>query len=507
MRKAIRFVLLLIVLLAVCTQAAVAFGAPSGWESVDITVHSEQEQTVVLVSGVLPDDATLPHDAELAVPSGMQVMWVGEILGEDPTKDPELKYVKSTANGMDVYRFTLTKGRTAQVEGSLPSVSTFDGQMYTTALKWTATEDLPEVRVSQRIPQGSQILQADEAATVLPGEAGYSYYSKTLSDVKRGTPVELSFAYSAPAAGSAGAQGSASGAQGSAPGTDTKGMLVVLLVGAGALIGMGYVVSRKMARARAALESQPSVDQVPDEASDDRDDDVASSDAGSGSAVRKRNVVVMTILVLGAVVAGFTIASGRGTSAVVVDGILSRSFGSADACQSSSIALTPNDGVDLATDGAKLLDAFEGQNAIGEVILDVKQSTIEVNWCESGQSEESIRQVLASTGLVTVGEVTSAPEAAPTPAVMDASGKKQTLAIATSSGSFAPNLITLKAGVPAELTFDKGTGCLTAFTIKDLKIRQDLTKAGAVVKLPALKPGTHEFECGQGHPSGQIVVE
>lgn len=43
--------------------------------------------------------------------------WIGEILGGPPVEDPQLPYVKTTVCDTDIYKFTLTKSRTAQFDG------------------------------------------------------------------------------------------------------------------------------------------------------------------------------------------------------------------------------------------------------------------------------------------------------------------------------------------------------------------------------------------------------
>lgn len=83
----------------------------------------------------------------------------------------------------------------------------------------------------------------------------------------------------------------------------------------------------------------------------------------------------------------------------------------------------------------------------------------------------------------------------------------QTAQVDTSSGSFAPGQIALKAGVPAEISFGSAAGCLSEVVISDLGIEQDLTNGPATVKLPALEAGTYQFACAMGHQSGQIVVQ
>ncbi len=507
MSRASRFILLLVIALAVSSHAVTAFAGPAGWESVDVTLHSEQQQSLLLVSGKLPAGAKLPAEAELAVPAGMQLQWIGETLGGDPSKDPELKYTKSSANGVDVYRFTLTKARSAQVEGVTSAGTTFDGTNYLTALKWTAWQAVPEVRISQRIPQGAQIVQAAPGATVQPGEAGYSFYTKTVKSPKAGDVLDLSFSYSVPAAGST----STSGGSGST--TSTLPVVIIMLIAVGGFGLMAVSLNRKM-RAKAALDepeprksqeqaaqSTPAATRTTDKKKPDREPVVEAAPP------KRMKLGIPTLVIVGIILTGFAIAGAKGSSPAVMDGKITRNFGAPSACQSASIPFTANQGVDIAKEAEQLLKGFEGMDGVGEVAIDIAQSKIDVAWCESSQTEDSMRQVLSGTGLITLGQGTQ--EAAPTPtaATIDESGSKQTVAVDTSSGSFAPSQLVLKAGVPAEIAFGPAVGCLTEVVIDDLGIRQDLTKGPATVKLPALEAGTYAFACGMGHQSGQVVVQ
>jgi hypothetical protein len=81
-------------------------------------------------------------------------------------------------------------------------------------------------------------------------------------------------------------------------------------------------------------------------------------------------------------------------------------------------------------------------------------------------------------------------------------------AIAVKVGTtYSPNIIKLKAGVPAEITFGQGGGCTAQVVSQDLGFSEDLSAGPKVVKLPALEKGTHSFSCGMGMVFGQIVVE
>lgn len=89
-----------------------------------------------------------------------------------------------------------------------------------------------------------------------------------------------------------------------------------------------------------------------------------------------------------------------------------------------------------------------------------------------------------------------------------AEGDVQKIAVDTSSGSFNPNVIKAKAGVPIELAFSQAPGgCLSGVLFPDFNISEDLTSGGKTVKLPALEPGEYQFFCQMQMVSAKIVVE
>ena len=131
MRHSLRFIFAAAVFALAVSPVTTGFAAPTTWERVDVTQHSEQGGGVLLVSGELPATASLPADAQLSVPAGSGLQWIGEILGGASADDPELKFTKTTVKGNDLYRFTLTKSRTAQIEVPLTESMAFDGTTYT----------------------------------------------------------------------------------------------------------------------------------------------------------------------------------------------------------------------------------------------------------------------------------------------------------------------------------------------------------------------------------------
>ena len=85
-------------------------------------------------------------------------------------------------------------------------------------------------------------------------------------------------------------------------------------------------------------------------------------------------------------------------------------------------------------------------------------------------------------------------------------GGVQTVSVDLSKGYYDPSTIQLKAGVPAEITFGRGSGCLGAVRSQQLGFGEDLTGGPKTIKLAGLQPGTYKFTCGMGMVSGSIIV-
>jgi plastocyanin len=86
-------------------------------------------------------------------------------------------------------------------------------------------------------------------------------------------------------------------------------------------------------------------------------------------------------------------------------------------------------------------------------------------------------------------------------------GGVQKIAVDLSSGSYNPNTINLKAGVPTEITFGQASGCTSVVQSADLGFSEDLSAGPKTVKIAALKPGTYGFACGMNMVQGTIVVK
>lgn len=72
---------------------------------------------------------------------------------------------------------------------------------------------------------------------------------------------------------------------------------------------------------------------------------------------------------------------------------------------------------------------------------------------------------------------------------------------------YSPNVIHVKAGVPAEITFGSAQGCTAQVVSQQLGFSEDLSAGPKLVKIADPKPGTYDFSCGMNMVHGKIVVQ
>jgi hypothetical protein len=82
----------------------------------------------------------------------------------------------------------------------------------------------------------------------------------------------------------------------------------------------------------------------------------------------------------------------------------------------------------------------------------------------------------------------------------------QRISVAVTDG-YDPDTILIEAGVPAEITFSEGHGCLGRVVFEALGIEADLEQGGATVRIPALEAGTYGFRCGRDMVHGTLIAE
>ena len=75
---------------------------------------------------------------------------------------------------------------------------------------------------------------------------------------------------------------------------------------------------------------------------------------------------------------------------------------------------------------------------------------------------------------------------------------------------YKPDVITLKAGKPAQIKFipSDNMGCMNEIVFKDLGVDKTLDdKKEITVDIPTDKPGTYNFACGMDMFHGKVVVK
>ncbi|MDP2789816.1 MAG: cupredoxin domain-containing protein [bacterium] len=93
-------------------------------------------------------------------------------------------------------------------------------------------------------------------------------------------------------------------------------------------------------------------------------------------------------------------------------------------------------------------------------------------------------------------------------AVVGASGVQEATVVI--KGAYQPNVITVQAGKPVALTFDRqeDVECSRFVTIDGLKIRQDLpAHQKTTLHFTPDKPGEYSFTCDMGMYQGRLIVE
>ncbi|MDO9108689.1 MAG: hypothetical protein Q7U89_06820, partial [Coriobacteriia bacterium] len=304
MRPSLRHFLVAVMFVLAALSATSAVAAPVTWASVDVTMLSEQSEGVLLLTAHLPETATLPAQAELSVPKGSQIQWIGEIMGGAPEGDLELQKTMTTTGELDTYSFTLTSSRIAQIEILASDMLSFDGTTYASSIRWVPGQDVPQVRMAIRVPQTASITAEEPGASLQPGDGGFAYYSKTIDGAKAGDELALAVAYTVSATATAPAAASSS--------TGFLAFAIPVVV----VLGFVLIVASAMKRKKAAT----AVDDDTAEGNDADDADAPSgTDAGAGllvdnaapSGVAKRNMVtaaIVAVIVIVAIIAGIQTA-------------------------------------------------------------------------------------------------------------------------------------------------------------------------------------------------------
>jgi len=93
-------------------------------------------------------------------------------------------------------------------------------------------------------------------------------------------------------------------------------------------------------------------------------------------------------------------------------------------------------------------------------------------------------------------------------AVVSSSGEQEATVVV--KGAYQPNAITVQAGKPVALTFDRqeDVECSRYVTIDGMHIRQDLpANQKTTIRFTPEKPGEYSFTCDMGMYQGRLIVQ
>lgn len=428
-----------LVTLAIGVPAALAAPATQ-WESISLNLSADADTPLLMISGKLPDSTALPATVALSVPAGAEVQWVGEVLGGDPAADPTATPTKTTSGGYDIYTFTVTKARIAQIEAIVPPVVTTSNGVYDVNFSQAAFADTPEYSVAIQIPQAAQLSETPTGtASIAPGPTGFRYYQQSFANVKTGDPIGVAFSYTLAAGATTG-----TAAPAAAGGSD---MLVpILLVGIALLVGAALVVGvrRKMnpiveepaARSAASRTRKPATTIVADD-----DAGFSTQDEAAKQPVRKAKARVETVtvtevedededvpaaprskialygtlgIVAALVVAGIFAVSSGGAAKSTGDTI-TKVLAGGEACTQAMIPLAIPEGTDSSTAAEALFAALGSVPSVTQATVTLSTSTMQVGYCDSETNEDAIRAALAPTGYVAAGAAAPSTPASATP--------------------------------------------------------------------------------------------
>jgi plastocyanin domain-containing protein len=86
-------------------------------------------------------------------------------------------------------------------------------------------------------------------------------------------------------------------------------------------------------------------------------------------------------------------------------------------------------------------------------------------------------------------------------------GEVQKITLSMKS-NYYPNTITVKSGVPVEITLDSSVGgCYRSFSIPKLGVSKRSSNPSDTIKFTPNQKGTFRYQCSMGMGTGTIIVE
>ncbi len=391
MGRSLRAALAAVVLTLALVATTTAFAAPVPWKTIDVGLQAEQNDGVMRVWCELATSTPLPAQVEISVPAGSVPLWVGEVQGDWTSESPQSTYTTTTANGADIYRFTLRSSRTAHLYAEAPPLQADGASGFAASLAWVAGQDMAQVSLGAWVPANARITKAASGAILHTEDAEFSYYEKIVSNVKAGQKLDLKFSFLVPAAAAA--------ATGTPPKNSNTLILFIIITLCVACLVIG-AVALKTNRSGSPAED-------PDDDDGDAPQQVESDDAADGPdadapaparSPRPTRRLLITAGLLAVFVLAATLVGLQVMKPAVAGDTISQVFAGGEPCATLVIGVGAPDGSDPVATATRLFAALKPVSGINDASFSIKASRLEVGYCESKTSEAQIRAALAPLG-------------------------------------------------------------------------------------------------------------
>lgn len=233
--------------ISIAVLSAVAGAATAVPDKLLVSIWPEYSDTQILLvqRADLTADAPLPAEVRFSIPKDATVVWAGEILGSDPSKDlTATPAVNDQTDYVEVV-FTLTKSRTAQVEAKWNGL-TKQGTKRTVTLDWVqrypATRTLFEFMEPS---QATKVTMSPDVAFVYNSKDGFKTHQTGPHSLAVGQKERVSISYErsidTPSVGATGAPNQLPVNQTATSPISTPVLIAILVV---AVAGIGFLIYR-----------------------------------------------------------------------------------------------------------------------------------------------------------------------------------------------------------------------------------------------------------------------
>jgi hypothetical protein len=112
-----------------------------------------------------------------------------------------------------------------------------------------------------------------------------------------------------------------------------------------------------------------------------------------------RRTIVTTVFI-GVILVGTIVIASQTTGPVATGDTISQTFSAGEPCATATITIAAPSDADPTKVAQTLFDALKPVPGMNVATYNLKTAALETGFCESKTSEASVRQALASTGLV-----------------------------------------------------------------------------------------------------------